>query len=206
MPFFQIGIWRSSSGVREAGCSIASVSRTRRVGRVDLVEEQEARNAGLLELAQDRPAGPAACARPPRNDDRRVAGGRDASHLVQEFDGAGAIDEGHALAHEVGGGDVRLDAMAVGARLGAAVADGVAVGDPAGALDGARSLQDGFEQRGLAALKGPDDGDAPWTRETSTCGFLLRARLPMVSSWSGHWPCKFRRPTVIVTAWSPPKP
>ena len=26
---FQIGIWRSSSGVREAGCSSVSVSRTR---------------------------------------------------------------------------------------------------------------------------------------------------------------------------------
>ena len=28
MPFSQIGIWRSSSGVREAGCSISSASRT----------------------------------------------------------------------------------------------------------------------------------------------------------------------------------
>ena len=52
MPSFQIGIWRSSSGVREARCSSASVSRTRARRRVDLVDEQEARDVRLLELAQ----------------------------------------------------------------------------------------------------------------------------------------------------------
>ena len=52
ISFSQIGICRSTSGLREAGCRIVSTSRML-VGLVDLVEEQEARNLLVLELAQD---------------------------------------------------------------------------------------------------------------------------------------------------------
>ena len=54
-----------------------------------------------------------------------------------EFDGAGAIDEGEGLAHELHRGDIELDAHAMGPRLGGGITDGRPVGDLALALNGA---------------------------------------------------------------------
>jgi hypothetical protein len=130
-------------------------------GAVDLVDEQEARDVRLLELAQHDLEGRDLALVGFAHDHRRVANRRHAAHLVQEFHRTGAIDEGHRFAEECRGGDVRLDAHAVAARLRLPVADRIAVGYAAGALDGAGPLKYRFEKGCLAALEGADDGDAP---------------------------------------------
>ena len=56
------------------------------------------------------------------------------AHVVDEFDRAGAIEEGVAVAHEIGGGDVDLDAHLVMRALPAGVADRGACFDRALAL------------------------------------------------------------------------
>ena len=56
--------------------------------------------------------------------DRRVDRGQRRAHVMDEFDGAGAVDEGVAVAHEIGGGDRGLDAHFVAAGFLAGVADG----------------------------------------------------------------------------------
>ena len=132
MPSFQIGIWRSSSGVREARCSSASVSRTRRVGRVDLVDEQEARDV-RLPRARAGSTSRAGTLRSSASHTTTAASqaGSDGAHLVQEFHRAGAIDEGHRLAEESDASRRSARRSSVGARLGARIADAVSVGDAA---------------------------------------------------------------------------
>ena len=111
------------------------------------------------------------------DDDRRVAGGRDAlaCRAVNSTE-PGQSTKVMLSPMKPVVATFGSTLMAVGARLGAAVSHRAAIGDFSSALKRPGSLENGFEQRGLSALKGPDDGDAPWTRETSTCGFLLRAR------------------------------
>ena len=74
------------------------------VGLVDLVQKQEARNAQLLELAQDdlqlRQLLLVRLADHDRGIDRRERG----AHVVRELDRTGAVDKGIAVAHETGGG------------------------------------------------------------------------------------------------------
>ena len=55
----------------------------------------------------------------------RSTAGEDRLGLEGEFDRAGAIEDGEPVAHELGLGDVDLDAHLVGARLGRGIADGV---------------------------------------------------------------------------------
>ena len=160
------------------------------VDLVDLVEEQEARDLQLFELAQDqlqlRNLLFVGLADDHRGIDRRQRG----AHVVDEFDRTGTIDEGVAVAHERRGGDRKLDAHAVMARFLAAVADRGPRLDGALAPDRAGAGEDRFEQRGLAALEWAHQRDAPWTRELvcrsvpfpppmqSRCGLLAgRSRL-----------------------------
>ena len=72
-----------------------------------------------------------------RGIDRRDRG----AHVVREFDRAGTIDEGIAVAHEVGGGGGEADAHLVMAGLGAGIADGSSGFDAAGFGDGACARQ-----------------------------------------------------------------
>ena len=58
------------------------------------------------------------------------------------------------------GGGVELDAHRMGARLLAGIADAGSRRHAPVALKRAHARQDGFEQRGLATLKGSDQGDA----------------------------------------------
>ena len=164
MSFCQIGICRSTSGLREAGCSICSASMHLGLGLVDLVEEQEARNIEVFELAQDqlqlRHLLLVGLAHHHRGIDRRQR----RAHVVDEFDRAGTIDEGVAVAHEIGGGDRELDAHLVMARLLGGIADAGAGIHRALALDRAGAREDRFEQRGLAALERAHQRDAPGTR------------------------------------------
>ena len=77
-----------------------------------------------------------------------------------ELDRAGAIEEGEAIAEEIDGGDVELDAHAVMAGLLRGVAHRIAAGRRALAGDGAGARQNGFEKRGLSAEIGANQCDA----------------------------------------------
>jgi hypothetical protein len=65
------------------------------------------------------------------DDNGEVDGGDNALGLEGEFDRAGAVEEGQPVPHELGLGDVDLDAHLMGAPLGRGVADRVALGDGA---------------------------------------------------------------------------
>jgi hypothetical protein len=137
---------------------------------VDLVDEEEAGHAGLLQLPQGHFEGRDLALVRLAHHHRRVAGGHDVAHLVQEFRRAGAIDEGHGVAEEIHRGHVGLDAHAVGAGLRAAVAHAVAVGDPARPGNRAGPLQDRLQESGLAALEWADDGNASRAPRSSAVG------------------------------------
>ena len=163
MSFCQIGIWRSTSGLRDAGCRICSASHHAWFGLVDLVEEQEARNVEVFQLAQDQLQLRHLLLVGLADHDRGIDRGQRRAHVVDEFDRARTIDEGVAVAHEVGGGDGELDAHLVMARLLGGVADRGAGLHRALPLDRAGARQDRFEQRGLAALERAHQRDAPGT-------------------------------------------
>ena len=143
------------------------------VGLVDLVEEQNARNFPVFQLAQNELQLRYFLLVHFAHDHRRVDRRQHRAHVVDELDRAGAIEEGVGVAHEIGGGDRELDAHAMMARFLAAVADRVAGLDGALALDHAGAGEDRFEQRGLAALEGTDQRDTAGTgrarRVVSVC-------------------------------------
>ena len=128
---------------------------------IDLVEEQDAREPDVLDLAQDHLERRRLLRIGLADDDGRVANGKHIAHLVHELDGAGAIDESVAVAEEFRGGDVRLYAHSMCARLGAGIADARSFAHAALAGDGAGPREHGLEKRRLAALKGPHDRDEP---------------------------------------------
>ena len=107
------------------------------------------------------------------DDDRRIAACERGARFLGEFDRARAVDEGEALAHELGGGGIELDAHAMGAGLGRGIADGRLVGNLALALDGAGAEQDRFEKRRLAAQIGAHECDAPRTLTFSAICCLI---------------------------------
>jgi hypothetical protein len=94
------------------------------------------------------------------DDDGGIDRGERRTHVLGEFDGTGAIEEGVGVAEKFGRGDGEFDAHAVGACLGPGIAHGGAGLDGAGALHGAGTLEDRFQERGLAGLEGADEGDA----------------------------------------------
>ena len=159
MPFCQSGIWRSSSGVRggrlQHGERLADAHR----GLVDLVEEQDARHAELFQFAQDHAQRRQLALVGLADDDRGVAERQHVARLMREFDRAGQVDEGVAVAQVIDGSDIGFDAGGVGARLGAAVADRGAVAHRTLPRQGTGAGENAFEQGGLAALERTDEGD-----------------------------------------------
>ncbi len=89
------------------------------------------------------------------DDDGEIDAEQGRPRLLQELDRARAVEKGDVdiLMGEVGGRD--LGAHLALARLGAAVADGVPVGHPALAADGARDEQKALEKGRLAGAVGP---------------------------------------------------
>ena len=157
MSFVQIGIWRSSSGTREAGCNSFSVSRMRLSALSILLRNRKRGIFSVFELAQDQLQLRQSCARRPRRPrpPRRRAGST-ARMSWTEFDRAGAIDEGVAVAHEF---VVATSTLRRSSGAGAppcwqspTVVSGL---DRALPLDRAGARQDRFEERRLAAWKGP---------------------------------------------------
>ena len=133
------------------------------IGLVDLVDEQDARNFPVFELAQDelklRDFLLVHFAHHHGGVDRR----QHRAHVVNEFDRARAIEERIGVAHEIRGGDGELDAHVVMARFLAGVADRIAGFDRALARDRSGAGEDRFEQCGLAALERTDQRDAART-------------------------------------------
>src|SRR6185437_13092448 len=149
-------------------------------------EKQKARDAEVLELAQDdlklRQLAFVGLADHDGGIHRRDRG----AHVVREFDRAGTIDEGIFVPHETGGGGGETDAHLVVARLGAGVADGSSGIDAAGFGNGASARQDGFKKCGFSALKRAHQCNTPWTAGTSDV--LSHCRLLVWSSaldWVG---------------------
>ena len=169
------------------------------VGAVDLVEKQEARDAEILEFAQDdlklRQLAFIGLADHDGGIHRRDCG----AHVVGEFDRAGAIDEGIFVPHETCGGGSETDAHLVVARLGTGVADGSSGIDAAGLGNGACARQDGFKKCGFTALERAHQCNTPWTAGTSDV--LSHCRLLVWSSaldWVGRrmlpLPLQFGKP------------
>ena len=90
---------------------------------------------------------------------------------MDEFDRAGAIEEGEAVAHIIDAGDIGLDAHRMGARLGAGIADAGAFAHRTLARRAAAARQNGFQKAGFAALKGADQRDQPRPRNSSIACF-----------------------------------
>src|SRR5664279_6419939 len=104
---------------------------------------------------------------------------------MDEFDRTGTIDESVIVAHESGRGEGRLDTHFMLAGFLAGVADAGARIDRALARYGAGTRQDRFEKRGLAALEGAHQRDAPgtlWATAVSNHGNLPE----LAGSWTKY--------------------
>ena len=175
--------------VREAGCNSLSTSCTPRVGLVDLVEEQEARNVLIFQFAQDdlqlRNFLLVRLADHDGGIDRR----QHRAHVVDEFDRAGAIEEGVAVAHERRGGDGQLDAHLVMARFLAGVAYRVTGLDRTLPRDRAGARENRLKQGGFAALKRADQRYGAGTRRAAAIVAVRgHEHLPLLGplSTAGH--------------------
>jgi hypothetical protein len=132
---------RQAAGRLQHGDDVAD----RRVGLVDLVEEQEMRDLPLLELFHDQLQGGELLFVRFADHHRRIADGERRLALLLEFDGAGTVDEGEGVVQE---GDVReiaFRAHPVIARFGRRIADSRAACHRALPLNGAGSRKNSFE-------------------------------------------------------------
>ncbi|CAM5223063.1 hypothetical protein BTHI11S_02761 [Bosea thiooxidans] len=146
-------------------------------GRVDLVEEEEARDIRLLELAQHELQRRRLAVIRLADHDGGVDHRQHMAHLVQELDRAGAVDEMEGIAEELDRRDARLRAHLMRARFRRGIADRVAALHRACSRQGAAPHQDALEQGRLAALEGTDDGDASRPRASGTgCGNSILCR------------------------------
>ena len=143
-----------------AGCSDGEDVAHLRVERVDLVEEQEAGNAAVLELLEDQLQGRHALGIGLAHHDGGVAGRERERAFVLEFDRAGTIDEGEVVVDECRVGDVELDAHAVVAGLCGRHRRPCSCRDFALPRDGAGAGENGFEKGRLAGEVRPDQCDA----------------------------------------------
>ena len=147
------------------------------IGLVDLVDEQDAGNFPVFQLAQDELELRDFLLVHLADHDRGVDRRQHRAHVVDEFDRARAIEEGVGVAHESGGGDRELDAHLVMARFLAGVADRIAGFDAALACDGAGAGEDRLKQRGLAALERADQRDAARTGRSRAIAVAVVAGL-----------------------------
>ena len=163
---------------------------------VDLVEEQKARNVEFFQLAQDELKLRYLFVVGLAHHDRRVDRRQDCAHIVDEFDGAGTVDECVVIAHEGGGGDRHLDAHFMLARFLAGVADRRARFNRALTLDRAGAGEYRLQQCGLAALKRAHQRDAAWTLRTGsvgTCAVLSHILSPLPAREFGPLSRPFER-------------
>ena len=137
------------------------------IGLVDLVEEQDARDFLIFQLAQNDLQLRNFLLVHFADHDGDIDHRQHRAHIVDEFDRARAIDEGVGVAHERRGGGGQLDAHLVMARFLAGVADRVTGLDRALARDRAGARQNRLEQGGFAALKRTDQRNGAGTRRAA---------------------------------------
>ena len=130
-----------------------------RVGLVDFIQKQQARDFLVFQLAHDELKLRDFLLVHLANHDGGIDRRQCRAHVVGEFHRAGTVQKGVAVAHEGRGSDRELDAHAVVTRFGAAVTHGVAGFHIALARDSAGAGEDRFKQCRLAALKGTDQRD-----------------------------------------------
>src|ERR1700685_1825642 len=154
------------------------------IALVDLVDEQDAWNFLVFQLAQDELELRHLLLVHLADDDGDVDCRQHRAHVVDEFDRAWAVEERVVVAHEIRGGGGELDAHTVMAGFLAGVADRVAGFDGALSLDRAGAGEDRFQERGLAALERTDQRDAAWTGRScaiaAVCCHGHLPRLPLV--------------------------
>ena len=131
-----------------------------RLGLVDLVDEQEMGNAAILELLEDQLERRNLLFVWLAHHDGGVASRERVGGVGLKFDRARAIEEGVAVAEEIDGGHVELDAHAVMPGFLRGVADGVLGRHGALPADGAGAGKDGFEKCRLTAEIGANQCDA----------------------------------------------
>ncbi len=135
---------------------------------VDLVEEQDARHAVLVQLAQDELQGGDLLLVGLRHHHREVAGGEHGLGLKGEFHRAGAVHEGQRVAHELRRGEAGFHAHGVRPRLGRTVGHGAARRNGILARYRAGAGEYGFKKGRFSAGEGTDDGDAFRSRTSSS--------------------------------------
>jgi hypothetical protein len=143
---------------------------------VDLVQEQEAGDLLVFELAQDELKLRDFLFIHFADDDRGIDRRQRRAHVVDEFDRTGTIDKGEALTHEARGRDRKLDTHMMVARFLAGVADRGSRIDGALTLDCAGAREDAFKKSCLAALERAYQCNAPGAR--GSCAVLCHFRLP----------------------------
>ena len=147
--------------MRRGGLEIFQNLAHMALGLVDLVDEDDARQADLVQLLENDLQGGGLLRIGLHDDDGGVAAHQGGAGVLGELHRAGAVDEGVGVAQKIRGGGVELDAHAVGAgRLGG-VADGRSVLDAALARNRAGAVKNGFQKGRLAALIGAHERDAP---------------------------------------------
>jgi hypothetical protein len=144
------------------------------IGLVDFVEKENAGDLAVFQLAQNELKLRHFLVVHLADHDGGVDRRQNCAHVVHELDRTRTIEEGVGVAHKVGGGSRQLDAHAVMPGFVACVADGVARLHVALARNNAGAREDGFKERGLAALKRPYKRDAAGTGRArgivSICG------------------------------------
>src|SRR4029453_11711913 len=165
------------------------------LGAIDLVEEQEARNAGVFEFAHDQLQLRQLAFVRLTDDDSGVYRRQRRAHVVDEFNGTGTVDKSISVAHEGGGHRREPGAHAMAARLGICITDRRAAFDCTLFGDCACSREDSFEECGLAALEGSNQCYAPGTAGTSGilspcivyhCAASVMGSRPALSSIGAH--------------------
>ena len=152
---------------------MASASRTPVAVEFDLVQEQKARQAQLLELAQHELQRKNLARIGLADDDRRVDERQRLARFVGELEGARDVDESVLIAEIVGVANVRLDAHLMGARFGGEIAERSAFSRRAGAHE------QRLEKLGLAGLERADDRNEPRPPNSCAESVILPAhRLP----------------------------
>ena len=129
-------------------------------GLVDLVDEEEMRNAAILELLKDELQRRYLLLVRLAHHDRCVAGRERVGSVGLKLDRTRAIEEGETVAEKIDGCRVELDAHAVMTRLIGSIADRISAGHRALAADRPGASEDGFEKRCLAAEIGANQCDA----------------------------------------------
>ena len=124
------------------------------------------------------------------HDDGRVANGQRVAHVMDEFDRAGAIEEGEPVAQIINAGDIGLYAHRVAARLRTRIADTRAVAHRPLPRHASAARQYPLEKAGFSALKRPDDRNETRTGDAVFMIGSVQYRAPSSVTRRGRGPAR----------------